>query len=80
MTAVEQLCERYMSLTNAGAFAKINDKAQPLIFSEMTEIALWGNATDLSTRSSLSLDQIWFLKLAKTVHEGESRIVSNNMS
>jgi hypothetical protein len=45
----------------------------------MTEIALWGNATDLSLLSSLSLDQIHSLQGRKAIHEGQARIVSNDM-
>lgn len=68
-----------MSLTNAGAFTQTNEEAQRLIFYEMTEIALWGNATDLSLLSPLSLDQIQSLQGAKAIHEGQARIVSNDM-
>ncbi len=45
----------------------------------MTEIALWGNATDLSLLSSLSLDQVHSLQGKKAIHEGRARIVSNDM-
>ncbi len=68
-----------MSLTNAAAFAESDEEAQRLIFYEMTEIALWGNATDLSLLSSLSLDQLQSLQGAKAIHEGQARIVSNDM-
>jgi hypothetical protein len=69
-----------VSLTDAGAFAKTDDEeAQRLIFYEMTEIALWGNATDLSLLSSLSLDQIHSLQGKKAIHEGQARVVSNDM-
>ncbi|KAG7293622.1 hypothetical protein NEMBOFW57_003676 [Staphylotrichum longicolle] len=77
--AVEELSERYVSLADAGAFAKTDDEAQRLIFCEMTEIALWGNATDLSLLSSLSLDQIQSLQGKEAIHEGQARIVSNDM-
>ncbi|OIW27837.1 DUF89 domain protein [Coniochaeta ligniaria NRRL 30616] len=78
--AVEELCERYVSLTSSGAFTKTNEEEQHLIFSEMTEIALWGNATDLSLLSHLSLDQIHSLQGAKAIQAGQARIVSNDMS
>jgi hypothetical protein len=68
-----------VSLTNAGAFTEADEEAQRLIFYEMTEIALWGNATDLSLLSSLSLDQIHSLQGKKAIHEGQARIVSNDM-
>ena len=39
-----------------------NEEARKLLFVEMTEVALWGNATDLSLLSNLSLDQIQSLQ------------------
>ena len=68
-----------MSITDAGAFAETDEEAQRLIFYEMTEIALWGNATDLSLLSSLSLDQVHSLQGRKAIHEGRPRIVGNDM-
>ena len=68
-----------MSITDAGAFAETDEEAQRLIFYEMTEIALWGNATDLSLLSSLSLDQVHSLQGRKAIHEGRARIVGNDM-
>ena len=68
-----------MSITDAGAFAETDEEAQRLIFYEMTEIALWGNATDLSLLSSLSLDQVHSLQGSKAIHEGRARIVANDM-
>lgn len=46
----------------------------------MTEIALWGNATDLSLLSSLSLDQIHSLQGKEAIRAGQARIVSNDMA
>lgn len=78
--AVEDLCERYTSLADTGAFAKSDDEeAQRLLFQEMTEIALWGNATDLSLLSSLSLDQIHSLQGKEAIRAGQARIVSNDL-
>lgn len=68
-----------MSLADAGAFKKTDEEDQRLIFYEMTEIALWGNATDLSLLSNLSLDQIHSLQGKKAIHEGQARIVSNDL-
>lgn len=44
----------------------------------MTEVALWGNATDLSLLSSTSLDQIHALQGTKAIQAGQARIVSND--
>ncbi|KAB5542542.1 hypothetical protein GE09DRAFT_924314, partial [Coniochaeta sp. 2T2.1] len=77
--AVEELCERYLSLSDARAFTNTDDESQRLIFNEMTEIALWGNATDLSLLTSLSLDQIHSLQGKSAIRDGQARIVSNDM-
>ena len=50
-----------------------------MLFSEMTEVALWGNATDLSLLSAASLDQIHALQGTKAIQAGQARIVSNDM-
>ncbi|KAL2192543.1 hypothetical protein P885DRAFT_9756, partial [Corynascus similis CBS 632.67] len=76
--AVEELCERYVSLTGALTEA-VDEESQRLIFYEMTEIALWGNATDLSLLSALSLDQIHSLQGKQAIRDGQARIVSNDM-
>ncbi|KAK1756640.1 DUF89 domain protein [Echria macrotheca] len=81
-SAVKELCERYLSIADSGAcFATTADEeTQRLLFFEMTEVALWGNATDLSLLSSLSLDQIHSLQGKKAIQEGQARIVSNDMA
>lgn len=67
-----------MSLTGALTEA-VDEESQRLIFYEMTEIALWGNATDLSLLSALSLDQIHSLQGKQAIRDGQARIVSNDM-
>ncbi|EAQ93899.1 hypothetical protein CHGG_02134 [Chaetomium globosum CBS 148.51] len=86
-TAVQELSERYVSLTEAtGALtiAKATDDAETerLFFSEMTEMALWGNVTDLSLLSALtnnSLDHLRSLQGSAAIREGQARIVSNDV-
>jgi hypothetical protein len=80
--AVEELCERYVSLTEGGALANAaNDEdAARLLFSEMTEMALWGNATDLSLLSTLgSLEDMRSLQGKSAIRDGQARIVSNDV-
>jgi len=46
----------------------------------MTQVALWGNATDLSLLGPTSLDHIHALQGTKAIQAGQARIVSNDMS
>jgi len=77
--AVDELSDRYMSLHASHGFKGLDAETQYLIFVEMTEIALWGNATDLSLLTSLSLEQIHSLQGKEAIREGQARIVSNDM-
>jgi hypothetical protein len=80
--AVPELCERFGNLSDAGAFTATEEEeeeARRLIFYEMTEIAFWGNTTDLSLLSSLSLDQIHSFQGKNAILEGHARIVSNDI-
>ena len=65
-----------MSICDSGVFT---DQESYLLFIEMTEIALWGNATDLSLLTTLSLEEIHSLQGKKAIQEGQLRIVSNDM-
>lgn len=46
----------------------------------MTEIALWGNAMDLSLLTSISPETIEAIQGTKAITEGQSRIVANGMA
>lgn len=80
--AVRELSARYLDLSKSSSspldHTKADSDAAYLLFVEMTEVALWGNATDLSLLSKLSLDQIHSLQGAKAIQEGQARIVSND--
>lgn len=76
--AVQELSSRYTSLRQSDNLQKANSEAAYLLFVEMTEVALWGNATDLSLLSQLSLEQIHSLQGAQAIQEGQARIVSND--
>lgn len=79
-TAIQELSTRYMSLSTSDVF---NNNTSPAlahaIFVEMTQIALWGNATDLSLLTAVSSDQLEAIQGKKAIEEGQARIVSNDM-
>lgn len=67
-----------MTLRLSDGLQNAHPEAAYLLFVEMTEVALWGNATDLSLLSKLSLEQIQSLQGAQAIKEGQARIVSND--
>ncbi|KAF4498376.1 DUF89 domain [Fusarium agapanthi] len=56
----------------------LDDDAARLVFSEMTEMALWGNATDLSLLTNLSLEEIQKLQGSAAIEESQQNIVDND--
>ena len=54
--------------------------AEKLLFIEMAEIALWGNATDLSLLTSLTYDDIQKLQGSEARKKAEANIVVNDIS
>ncbi|KAF5575053.1 DUF89 domain protein [Fusarium subglutinans] len=56
----------------------LDDGAARLVFSEMTEMALWGNATDLSLLTNLSLEEIQKLQGSAAIEESQRNIVDND--
>lgn len=54
-------------------------EAKRLLFEEMTEIALWGNATDLSLLSHLSLEEIQGLQGRESIAKNQRNIVDNDI-
>lgn len=49
------------------------------LFMEMTEIALWGNATDLSLLHDLSLEDMQKLQGNTAIEEGRRNVVANDL-
>ena len=85
--AVLELAARYRELaheaeTGKGADGKspqqIED-AEKLLFSEMCEICLWGNATDLSLLTTLTYEDIQKLQGSKARKAAEKNIIVNDM-
>ncbi|KAF4414589.1 DUF89 domain [Fusarium acutatum] len=58
----------------------LDDDAARIVFSEMTELALWGNATDLSLLTNLSLEEIQKLQGSAVIEESQENIVDNDTS
>lgn len=56
-----------------------NDEAEKLLFKEMCEICLWGNATDLSLLTSLTYEDIQELQGSEARKSLENNIVVNDL-
>ena len=55
------------------------DEAERILFTEMCEICLWGNATDLSLLTSLTYEDIQKLQGADARKKAESNILVNDL-
>ena len=86
--AVLELAARYKDLimqlqskseTTASKSKEELEESECIIFTEMCEICLWGNATDLSLLTNLSYDDIQKLQGAKARKAAEANIVSNDL-
>lgn len=84
--AVLELAARYKELAleaeKAAAAEKSADavaQADRLLFSEMCEICLWGNATDLSLLTSLTYEDIQTLQGSKARKASEKNIIVNDL-
>ena len=85
--AVIQLASRYKDLIDqvkggkAEAFSpEESRKAELLLFNEMAEACLWGNATDLSLLTTLSFEDLQKLQDSKLRKEAESTLLVNHIS
>ncbi|KAK9543869.1 Hairy/enhancer-of-split with YRPW motif protein 2 [Aspergillus fumigatus] len=78
--AVEELASRYMQIVADTRLAQDESKeaAQKLLFIEMTEIALWGNATDLSLLANLTLEDLQNLQGREAIQKSQRNIVDND--
>src|SRR6266536_2399615 len=85
--AVLELAARYKELTlelekpsrTASKSAQEIEAAEKLLFTEMCEICLWGNATDLSLLTSLTYEGIQKLQGSDARKESEKNIVVNDL-
>nr|POE56584.1 protein-glutamate o-methyltransferase spcc1393.13 [Quercus suber] len=85
--AVIELASRYNELTDqlqsqksalASASDEAKEQAEKLLFMEMCEICLWGNATDLSLLTNLSYDDIQKLQGSASRKANEEKIIVND--
>jgi hypothetical protein len=74
---VEQL-DRQGSLTT-GESEEDKAAAEKLLFTEMCDICLWGNATDLSLLTNLSYDDIQKLQGSEARKKNEKNIIANDL-
>jgi uncharacterized protein with ATP-grasp and redox domains len=56
-----------------------NEEAEKLLFVEMCEVCLWGNATDLSLLTSLTYDDIQKLQGSEARKASEENIIINDL-
>ncbi|EEP79525.1 conserved hypothetical protein [Uncinocarpus reesii 1704] len=80
--AVLELGARYKDLDKeikATHSSEQSEKADELLFTEMCEICLWGNATDLSLLTSLTYEDIQKLQGSKARKAAEENIIVNDL-
>lgn len=82
--AVEELAHQFVTgvldANHSTAAGIHGDQAAQVIFREMTELALWGNATDLSLLTNLSLHDIQKLQTKRAADENERSIVDDDLA
>ncbi|CAI4212838.1 unnamed protein product [Parascedosporium putredinis] len=77
--AVLELASRYRTLVGEiRAGGTISDDAERLMFTEMLEVCLWGNATDLSLLTTLTYDDIQKLQGSEARKAAENNILAND--
>lgn len=85
--AVLELASRYRELAHEaearkrvdGRSAEEVEQAEKLLFSEMCEICLWGNATDLSLLTSLTYEDIQKLQGSQARQASQKNILVNDL-
>lgn len=70
--------EKGSAIVESEDTAKI-EEAEKVLFTEMAEICLWGNATDLSLLTSLTYEDIQKLQGSEARKEQEKKIVANDL-
>jgi hypothetical protein len=77
---VEELANRYMQTVAETGLVQNESKeeAKKLRFIEMTEVALWGNATDLSLLANLTLEDLQKLQGRDAIQKSQRNIVDND--
>ncbi|EFY92047.1 hypothetical protein J3458_019036 [Metarhizium acridum] len=81
-SAVVELASRYKEFVTelrSNKDATHNEEAEKLLFTEMFEICLWGNATDLSLLTNLTYEDIQKLQGSQARKAAEKNILINNL-
>lgn len=88
--AVLELCAKYKEIItniqeNDKVIKDVDDsskvaEAEQLLFTEMAEICLWGNATDLSLLTNMTYEDIQKLQGSNARKESEKNILVNDLS
>lgn len=77
--AVVELATRYHDLVKQMSKDGTDDEAEKILFMEMCEICLWGNATDLSLLTSLTYEDIQKLQGSEARKASEANILVNDL-
>jgi uncharacterized protein with ATP-grasp and redox domains len=77
LAAVSELAARYRQLVTVQQ--EVGEEKEKLIFTEMMEICLWGNATDLSLLTSLTYEDIQKLQGSAARKAAEENILVNDL-
>ncbi|KAI1336343.1 DUF89-domain-containing protein [Xylariaceae sp. FL0016] len=83
--AVLELAAKYKELVSQmeadkGKSGAEHEEAQKILFTEMCEICLWGNATDLSLLTSLTYEDIQKLQGSEARKASEKNILVNDLA
>jgi len=79
--AVLELAARYKDIVTQlrQKKAEVDEEAERILFMEMCEICLWGNATDLSLLTSLTYEDIQKLQGSEARKKAEANILVNDL-
>ncbi|KAF9774680.1 hypothetical protein IL306_007293 [Fusarium sp. DS 682] len=79
-TAVQELASRFTQVISnpVQPLQSLDNDAARLVFVEMTQLALWGNATDLSLLTNLSLEEIQKLQGKAAIENSQRNIVADD--
>ena len=75
--AVEELAKRFQDVTET-PISSLSDVQKYALFTEMIQIALWGNATDLSLLSTISSGQLEDMQGLAANQNSQKNIVDND--